>query len=141
MPLVFVIISSRSLHIGRHQGIKAQFLDRYDKFCQFALIGLDHVRMHPSDLLKLVLKLRDQIALAILYLLNGFGYGTDSPAIDVGCLEDFIELQVLDFQLFAHGPYFFLKNEVVESLPLLDGVDGLVENFKTLLSFSFLVLV
>jgi hypothetical protein len=59
----------------------------------------------------------------------------------VRSLEHLIQLQVLDLQLFGDCSDLLLQDEIGESFALLDGVDGVVEDFEQLLPFSFLVLV
>lgn len=134
-------ILRQSVDIGGHEGVEAELFDRNDKLRQFSLVCLDHVCMRASDLLQLVLELRDDVALSVLYLLDRSADSPDSPAVDVGGLEHLVQLEVLDLELLADCCDFLLEDEVVEALALLDGVDGVIEHFEQFLSLFLLVFV
>jgi hypothetical protein len=97
------------------------------------------VRVHTSDLLQLILKLTYQIIFSILNLLNWFCYCAYSPSIYMCCLQDFIQLQVLYLQFFWNCVDFLFKNQILQSLFLLNGINCIVENLKQFFSFLFFI--
>jgi hypothetical protein len=76
--------------------------------------------MGPSNLLELVLQIRYHLILSILNLLNRLGYRPNRLTINMGRLQHFIQLQVLDLKLLTNGGYLFLQNQVVKPLALVD---------------------
>lgn len=136
-----MVIVDHSLDVGGHQRVETQLLHRNHELGELALVGLDHVGVGAADLLQLVLQLSDDVVLAVLDLLDGLADGPDGAAVDVCGLEHLVELQVLDLQLLGDRADLLLEDEVAESLALLDGVDGVVEDFEELLALLLLVLV
>lgn len=51
--------------------------------------------MGSPDLLKLVLQFGNHIIFAVLNLLDALADGADRPTVDVSCLQDLVQLQVL----------------------------------------------
>ena len=134
-------ISQPCSDIGRDERVEAKLLDRDTELGKLALVGLDHVGVSLSDLLKLSLDLPNGLVFELLHLLKSAPDHAESLGVNPCGRQDLIGLGVLGLKAFLDGFELLLEDKVAQTSLAMHIVDHVVELLKQLLLLLLNVLV
>jgi hypothetical protein len=118
--------------VGGNERVKAEFFHGDTELRQFTFVGLDHVRMGFTDLLKFSLDFSNGVILEVLDLLEGRPNHAEGLRINARGSQDLVDLGILRLERLLDGLKLTLKHEVAKASLLVELVDELVERVEQL---------